>query len=62
MQLLRQVEALASLQSAIQSQEENLIETVEFVAKEAGDVRERITKAYRYHLRIHRGASSGSAA
>ena len=47
----RQIEALASLQSAILSLEENLIETVEFVVKEAGDARERATEAYRYHLR-----------
>jgi hypothetical protein len=59
---LRQIEALASLQSAILSQNENLIETAEFVVKEAGDARERTTEAYRYHLRTHRGASSGSAA
>jgi hypothetical protein len=58
----RQIKALASLQSAILSQEENLIETVEFVVKEAGDGRERATEAYRFHLRTHRGASSGSAA
>jgi hypothetical protein len=59
---LRQIEALASLQRAILSQEEYLIETLEFVVKEAGVARERITQAYRYHLRTHRGTSSGSAA
>jgi hypothetical protein len=58
----RQIEALASLLNAILSQEENLIETAEFVVKEAGNARERITEEYRYHLRTHRRASSGSAA
>ena len=54
----RQIEALASLQNAILSQDENLIETAEFVVEEAGNTRERITEEYRYHLRTHRRASS----
>jgi len=49
-----QIEALASLQNAILSQDENLIETAEFVVEEASNTRERITEEYRYHLRTHR--------
>ena len=58
----RHIEVLTRLQSAIMKREGDLIEALEFEAKEVGHNREQITETYRHHLRTHGGASAGSAA
>ena len=58
----RHIEVLTCLQSAIMKREGDLIEALEFEAKEIGHNREQMTETYRHHLRTHRGASAGSAA
>ena len=58
----RHIEVLTRLQTAIMNREANVIETLEFMAAEAGHARQRITETLRYHLRTHFGASAGSAA
>ena len=58
----RHIEVLTSLKTAIMNRDTNLIETLEFMAKEAGHAREGITETLRYHLRTHGGATAGSAA
>ena len=58
----RHIEVLTRLQSAIMKREGDLIEALEFEAKEVGHNREQITETYRHHLRTHGGASAGSVA